>query len=129
MILKSDPISLNDHSSTLFPVGSDGNFTYSPISALCGYSFDYNITDGAEVSNTASITIDATHTPIAEDDYFAVEANIPLHENVLRNDGSTTYTVSFSQPSNGTITNNENGDFTYTPATNFTGQDTFDYSC
>ena len=122
------PISLNDHNSTLFTIGSDGSFTYSPTSAFCGYTFDYNITDGTEVSNVATITIDAKNTPIAVDDYFITGIDRSLTENVLKNDGNTSYTVSFSQPSNGTLTDKGNGSFLYTPDSVYTGLDTFDYN-
>ncbi|HID05874.1 MAG TPA: tandem-95 repeat protein, partial [Armatimonadetes bacterium] len=51
--------------------------------------------------------------------------------NVLRNDESSRgglYISEFIQPANGTITNNGNGTFSYTPNPGYAGKDTFSYT-
>ncbi len=53
--------------------------------------------------------------------------------NVLTNDtdpdqGDTLSVQSFTQPNNGSVVNSGNGTFTYTPALNFNGIDSFDYT-
>jgi len=130
---ENDPITFVSSSSpsNSITIVSDGNFTYIPNTNFCGIdSFDYNITDGRGGNDTATITIDNignTLTPV--DDYFATPKDSNTTQEVLSNDGNTSYTVvSFSQPPNGTVTNNGNGYFTYSPDTNFGGLDTFDYN-
>jgi hypothetical protein len=48
--------------------------------------------------------------------------------NVLRNDRGATAVVRHTEPSNGTVTVNADGSFTYTPNAGFTGTDTFTYT-
>src|SRR5207244_7351948 len=42
-------------------------------------------------------------------------------------DGDTLHSVLVSQPTHGSLTLNSNGSFTYTPATNYQGSDSFTY--
>ena len=50
---------------------------------------------------------------------------------VLSNDtdveGNTLTAIKVEDPSNGTLTMNSDGSFTYTPSTNFNGMDSFTY--
>jgi len=69
--------------------------------------------------------------PVAEDDsYVTTEDTDLLITNLLANDtlvdGATL--TGFTQGSNGTITDNGNGTFTYAPTAGFTGTDTFTYT-
>jgi PKD repeat protein len=71
--------------------------------------------------------------PLAVDDTATTPEDTPVTtENVLANDtdanGDTLSIAGFTQPANGTVTKNNNNTFTYTPAANFNGADTFTYT-
>jgi len=118
--------------------GSNGNFTYTPNADYFGSdSFTYRASDSTGNSNTATVTINVTavnDAPLGVTDTHTTVEDTPLTVNapgVLANDtdvDSTTLTaVSVTQPANGTVTLNANGSFTYTPALNFNGTDSFTY--
>jgi gliding motility-associated-like protein len=83
---------------------------------------------GSGVSNPVAVTIIAD--PDAVDDAAATNAGEPVSGNVLGNDTpqtGVTVTV-LSNPSNGTVTVDANGNFTYTPNEGFSGPtDQFTY--
>jgi Bacterial Ig domain/Right handed beta helix region len=72
--------------------------------------------------------------PVCVDDAYQVNSNAVLTVNaangVLANDSPAGGTASFSPASSqgGTVAGNADGSFTYTPAVNFTGNDTFTYT-
>ncbi len=79
---------------------------------------------------------DGTSTaPTATDDAYATDEDTPLTiaaPGVLANDsdpdGDPLTALLASNPANGTLTLNADGAFTYTPATNFSGSDSFTYT-
>ncbi|MCH8046015.1 MAG: tandem-95 repeat protein [Planctomycetes bacterium] len=84
-----------------------------------------------------TIVIDAglPTTPVAEDDTYETAEDTPLvadpEAGVLDNDfggNAPGDAVLVSGPSSGTLALNPDGSFTYTPADNFTGQDSFTYT-
>lgn len=116
----------------------DGSFTYTPFAnAVSGTDFfDYVATDGVNTSNPANVTITlaAPHTgPIAVNDTYATNENVALvttTNGVLANDdgdGAPLTAVVVAQPTNGTLTFNADGSFTYTPSQDFHGSDSFTY--
>jgi len=79
-------------------------------------------------------TMQPNFAPVAVKDSYKTHMNEVLTvaaEGVLSNDkdfnGSTLTAVKFSDPAHGTVTLNTNGSFTYVPALNFTGTDSFTY--
>jgi len=96
------------------------------------------VSDG-ELSDTGTITITITDVPdnaapVAVDDAYEMDEDTVLTINapgVLNNDtdadGDTLTAVLVAGPTNGTLTLNADGSFTYTPAPNFFGTDTFTY--
>lgn len=70
--------------------------------------------------------------PEATNDVASTTKNSPIKISVLSNDsdpeGDTLSLDSFTEPLNGSITLNQDGSFTYTPAKNLTGQDSFTYT-
>ena len=70
--------------------------------------------------------------PIANDDARSINVNFAATIDVLNNDsdpdGDDIVVVSVTQPQNGTVTLNEDGGVTYTPAVNFVGIDSFSYT-
>jgi hypothetical protein len=80
------------------------------------------------------VQIKANVAPLAMDDAFAVAEDTSLNEpapGVLGNDSDGTSdpltALLNTDVSNGTLTLNPNGSFTYTPATDFHGTDSFTY--
>ncbi|MFC1610846.1 Ig-like domain-containing protein, partial [Myxococcota bacterium] len=117
---------------------ADGSFTYTPSSDFNGTdSFTYVANDGALDSNLATVTITVNtvnDAPVAGDDSYSTDEDTPLvvsAPGVLGNDsdvdsGSLT-AVLVSGPSDGTLTLNGDGSFTYTPDPDFNGSDSFTY--
>ncbi|WP_415796351.1 cadherin-like domain-containing protein, partial [Mycolicibacterium frederiksbergense] len=80
-----------------------------------------------------SITINAVNdAPVTVDDSFSTDEDTALTGNVLTNDsdvdGNTLTVALVDGPANGTLTLNPDGSFTYTPAADFNGADSFSYT-
>ncbi len=98
------------------------------------YSVAVTATDpfGALVTRTFNWTV-TNPAPVASNDAYTGNEDISITGNVLTNDSDpdgdalTVTTTPVSGPSNGTLVLNGNGSFTYTPALNFTGTDSFTY--
>jgi VCBS repeat-containing protein len=117
---------------------ADGSFTYTPPANYHGGdSFTYRASDGTLTSNLATVTITVNavnDAPTAADDAYSTAEDTTLTvgaPGVLANDtdpdGDTLSAVAGSGPSHGTLSRNANGSFTYTPAANFNGSDSFTY--
>jgi VCBS repeat-containing protein len=115
-----------------------GNFTYTPAANFNGSdSFNYTITDGKGGTATAavSITVSAVNdAPVAVGETLTTNEDVPLTivgAGVLTNDtdveNNPLTAILVSGPSHGTLTLNASGSFTYTPAANFNGTDSFTY--
>jgi hypothetical protein len=84
------------------------------------------------LSNFAVLTAENS-APVANADSFTTGINVPVTGNVLSNDtdvdsaAASLRAVLGTAPSNGSVVLNANGSFTYTPASGFTGTDTFTY--
>jgi VCBS repeat-containing protein len=135
-------------SGALLTLNGDGSYVYDPNSQFeylaFGESvadiFTYTVSDGQDGTDTATVTITITgvnDVPIANDDggvgYTADEDITFTTANVLDNDSdpdtSDTLTI-VSIDTNGTIgtvIDNQNGTFTYSPEANFNGSDSFTY--
>jgi autotransporter-associated beta strand protein/VCBS repeat-containing protein len=127
----------------LSPNIANGGFTYGPAPASGTVSFTYRLSDGSVFSNTATvtITIQPNDPPVATDDGYTVAedgeltvtASGPLGSGVLSNDIDpenntlSAVEVTGGGPTNGTLTLNANGTFTYRPNTSFSGVDSFTY--
>jgi VCBS repeat-containing protein len=116
----------------------DGSFTYTPAANFNGSdSFTYRANDGDLVSGLATVTITvsaANDGPTAVDDAYTTAEDTALivaAPGVLANDtdpeGDTLSAVAGSGPSHGSLSRNPDGSFTYTPAANYNGSDSFTY--
>ncbi|MGF1642379.1 MAG: Ig-like domain-containing protein [Thiotrichales bacterium] len=113
----------------------DGTFTYTPAADYNGGdSFTYVVTDGKGGTSTATVNIDVkpvNDAPAANNDAVVTDEDKPVTFNVLGNDsdvdGDTLSVASFTQPAHGTVTKNPDGTFTYTPAADYNGSDSFTY--
>ncbi|HQN44894.1 MAG TPA: tandem-95 repeat protein, partial [Anaerolineaceae bacterium] len=114
-----------------------GTITFTPTADFNGTAgFDYTISDGT-LTDTGHVTVTViaiNDAPVAADDAYEMDEDTVLTINapgVLNNDtdadGDTLTAVLVAGPTNGTLTLNADGSFTYTPAPNFFGTDTFTY--
>jgi VCBS repeat-containing protein len=121
-------------------LSANGNFTYTPNAAFVGTdTFKYSVSDGtATATGTVTITVSAAgnHAPVGVADSYNfdedVGATIDAANGVLANDtdsdANTTLTaLNATTPAHGTVVMNTNGSFTYTPAANYVGPDSFTY--
>ncbi len=116
-------------------LGANGTFTYTPAANYNGPdSFTYKANDGTADSNIATVAITVApvnDAPVARDDSASTAEDNALTIGVLSNDsdidGDSLTPSLVSGPSHGTLTLNPNGSFTYTPAANYHGPDSFTY--
>src|SRR5207245_1427523 len=100
-------------------------------------SFTFKANDGSLDSNAATVTISVTavnDAPMAVNDSYTIDEDGTLTvgaPGVLGNDSdidsATITAVLVAGPAHGTLTLNANGSFTYTPAGNYAGPDSFTY--
>ncbi len=118
----------------------DGTFTYVPDADFFGVdSFRYFVSNGTEVSATATVTInvsDSNVAPVAVNDAYFVDEDqllqVSVENGILSNDtdvdGDTLTATLVDGPANGTIEFfQDDGQFEYRPDANFTGLDEFTY--
>ena len=115
--------------------GSPPNLTYTPDPNFNGSDeFSYTANDGQATSDPATATITVTPVndpPAAVDDTAVAVMNLPVEIPVLNNDsdvdGDTLAVVSTGGAQHGAATT-DGTIVTYTPATGFTGTDSFTYT-
>ena len=120
-------------------IAADGSYTYTPAANFNGVdTVDYTVTDGA-LTDVGTLTINVTavnDSPVAVDDAItAVEdtvftSTIDLDTNDTDLDGDALSVVAgtFATTQGGSITIAADGSYTYTPAANFNGTDSVDYT-
>ncbi|MBL7818513.1 MAG: tandem-95 repeat protein [Saprospiraceae bacterium] len=123
-------------------LNTNGVFTYTPNTGQTGEDkFCYTITDGA-LKDTACVTINiipnpiiGNDKPVANDDATQTPMNTNVSINVKSNDTDPDGNGTLGIPSplstttvkGGTMTNNNDGTFTYSPPTGFIGKDSVQY--
>jgi uncharacterized repeat protein (TIGR01451 family) len=112
----------------------DGTITYTPAASYFGTdTFTYTVRDSAGNLSTATVIVTVGNAdPMANPDKAAVLRNGHTDINVLSNDtdantGQTLKIASLGTPAHGTITQNADGTIRYTPATGYSGADSFTY--
>ena len=118
---------------------ADGSFVYIPNNHFHGtVTFTYRVTDGTTASDPVTVTItvnSVNDVPVAVPNSYTVNEDttltVPVGTGLLSNDqeadGDTLTAIVATNPSHGTLTLNANGSFTYVPAANYFGTDTFTY--
>ena len=130
-----DPVSLTGHTDPAHGMLSfTGSVaTYTPTHGFLGTdSFTYSVADGQGGSATGTVNINvADLPPVAANDTLAAFTNTPATIDVLTNDsdpdGDTPTVTSFTQGAHGSVTFSGSV-ATYTPATGYTGADSFTYA-
>lgn len=132
----SDPITatLDSTTSSGTLTFANGAFTYSPNADFCGTdSFTYHVNDGALDSNVATVTINVAcvnDPPVANDNSHTTAEDTPVSGTATSTDidgGAPTYALA-SGPSHGSVIVNGDGTYTYTPAANYNGPDSFTFT-
>jgi VCBS repeat-containing protein len=119
-------------------LNANGSFNYIPAGNFTGTdSFTYRASDGTLTSNPATVAITVTATndaPTAAGEAYSTAEDTALTvapPGVLGNDtdpdGDPLTAALVTGPSHGSLTLNPNGSFSYTPAGNFAGGDSFTY--
>jgi hypothetical protein len=112
-----------------------GVVTYQPANGYSGAdSFQYTVRDGlGATSNIASVSVSVQPAPVATNDTATIQANQSATLSVLANDTSAGGTLNPASinvvipPAHGTAVVTS-GAVVYTPATGYSGLDTFQYS-
>jgi hypothetical protein len=111
-------------------LNKDGTYTYMLNKGFIGAdSFTYRSNDGFVDSNIATVKIIINSPPFANDITIITILNTPINGKLYAKDrsgGLLTYSIT-SEPSNGTVTLNNDGTYIYTPNQNFQGIDHFNY--
>ncbi len=112
-------------------------YTYTPSNNFSGEdSFNYTICSkvSSEICSTATVTINVIDngSPEAVNDSYNVGINSTLNINTHLDNDTVVDDAKVSSvdttSTNGTVTLNSDGTITYTPQTDFSGEDTFTYS-
>ncbi|MCG3208154.1 MAG: hypothetical protein FOGNACKC_01756 [Anaerolineae bacterium] len=118
-------------------INGDGSITYTPAANFNGSdSFDYTVCDSDNACDEATVTVlvnTVNDPPSANDDSVTTDEDTPVTFNVLSNDNDPDGNLDAgsvsvaSSPANGSLSDNGSGSFTYSPAANFYGSDSFSY--
>jgi CSLREA domain-containing protein len=114
---------------------NDGTINYMPNANYNGPdSFSYTVSDGNGGTDTADVSITVTavnDAPDAVNDSATTAEDTATDINVLTNDtdveGDSLSVSGFSQGTNGTVSENDDGTLKYMPNANFFGSDSFTY--
>jgi gliding motility-associated-like protein len=129
----------NNVSNGVLTMASDGSFQYTPNHNFNGTDqFTYTISDGIASSGVATVVITVNSindTPVAQDDSYTTNEDTPLNidvaHGVLNNDSDPDMdalrAIVQNDVQHGTLVLNDNGSFTYTPAKDYNGSDSFTY--
>jgi VCBS repeat-containing protein len=136
-----DPLAASlvaDVSNGTLALQADGAFSYVPNPNFSGDdSFTYRANDGAADSNVATVTITVyavNDSPVAAEDAYTIDEDVVLSVNapgVLGNDsdddGDPLIASLVADVSDGLLTLQADGSFSYIPRLNFNGTDSFTY--
>ena len=118
-------------------LSTNGGFTYTPVGSFTGTdTFTYRARDGFSTSGVTTVTITVTpnRAPNVTNNSYSLMANTTLTvpaPGILGNDsdpdGDSISALLATGPTQGTLTLNSNGSFTYVPNAHYTGSDSFTY--
>lgn len=110
-------------------LAEDNTILYAPNADYAGEdTFTYSACNPENVCDSAQITVVIQEFQVNDDTYTTLK-NSAVSANVLSNDigDLTVITAPASPPANGAVALQTNGDFIYTPNTDFLGEDSFTY--
>ncbi|OYO30849.1 Ig-like domain-containing protein, partial [Janthinobacterium sp. PC23-8] len=116
-------------------VNTNGTYTYTPAKDYNGTdSFNYTVSDGKGGTNTytVGVTITAVNdAPVAANDTITTAEDTPKTGTLPTAtdvDGDAITYAKATDPAHGTLVVNTNGTYTYTPAKDYNGADSFSYT-
>lgn len=129
-------ISLGTPTSGTVTENPDGTIKFTPAADVFGQStFTYVVSDGNGGSDTATVTVNVSSVndlPIAGDDSETLAEDTPVNIDVLANDSDledTELDVSIATgPQFGSVEVENDGTITYTPNSQYVGDDSFTYT-
>ncbi len=148
-VTPSTPLGLGPftYALTSHPPNADGSasmnaatgvITFAPAAGFSGAvpTFEYAVFDvSADLSAPATIdlTVNEPAAPAASNDGYTTTVNTAINQlaagGLLSNDTGTALTVtSNTTPAHGAVAITTTGSFVYTPATGYSGSDSFDYT-
>ena len=119
---------------------NDGTITYTPNPGFIDGSdnFTYTVSDGMDAAGPEMITVNVTeppnNAPMPEPDPDPAmtdageSVTIRVSDYVSDPDGDTLTVSAVSLAANGTVVNNDDGTFTYTPNDGYSGEDMFTFT-
>uniref|UniRef100_UPI0020A37012 Ig-like domain-containing protein n=1 Tax=Vibrio splendidus TaxID=29497 RepID=UPI0020A37012 len=120
-----------DPSNGTVVVDENGNWTYTPDENYNGNdSFTVEVSDGQGGIDTITVNIGVTpinDSPVGEDVSVTTDEDTPVSGSLTATDADNDQ-LTFSkgtEPSNGSVVVDENGNWTYTPDENYNGSDSF----
>ncbi|WP_230855773.1 Ig-like domain-containing protein [Vibrio kanaloae] len=120
-----------DPSNGSVVVDENGNWTYTPDENYNGDdSFTVIVSDGQGGTDTITVNIGVTpinDLPVGEDVSVTTDEDTPVKGSLTATDADNDQ-LTFSkgtEPSNGSVVVDENGNWTYTPDENYNGSDSF----
>ncbi len=120
-------------------ISTDGSYSYTPPADFNGTdTVDYTVTDGQlSDTGTLSIAVGAVNDPpVAVDDQAETPEDVVLNSSIdldandfdVDGDSLTVLAGTFPTTAGGSISINTDGSYTYTPPTDFNGDDSVDYT-
>jgi hypothetical protein len=121
-------------------LNADGTFNYNPAASFYGAdSFSYTLKDSAGLTATGTVNVNVNAAPVAHPDDFTGTANAAISGNVLADNGHGadsdpvaailgTAAANLTTAHGGHVSLATDGSFTYTPASGYTGTDSFNYA-
>ncbi|WP_146489992.1 Ig-like domain-containing protein, partial [Vibrio sp. T20] len=112
-------------------IDENGDWTYTPNENYNGNdSFTVVVSDGQGGSDTITVNVDVTpvnDAPIGSDVSVTTDEDTPVSGSLsaIDEDNDSLSFTKGTDPSNGTVTVNEDGNWSYTPDENYDGSDSF----
>src|SRR5882724_9548537 len=132
-----DPLTVSSASALhgTVVINDNGTLTYTPAANYNGPdTISYTANDGTVDSNVATVAVTVTpvnDAPVANADEATTAEDTPVTIAVLANDTDVEHdplTVTGATALHGTVSINDDGTLTYTPAANYNGPDTISYA-
>src|SRR5204863_376995 len=134
-VANPDSYTVNEDAVLSGNMSTNGNFSYTPAANYNGPdTFTYQVCDVDNdcAGTTVTITVDAVNdVPVANPDSYTVNEDTVLSGDVSTNDvpsgdGGNVWAV-LVNAAHGVVVMSTNGTFSYTPAANYNGPDSFTY--